>query len=284
MASILVGVDGSERGRRALDWAVARAERIGAGVTMLAVVNSSEAKKLGVEAELVHTSVKAALDEAKERIVSAHPGVAVEAKLTDGKTVEAIVEEAAHHDMVVLGSHHGASITETFGGATGLRVSVQVKVPTVVVPCDWDASAERSGVVVGVGPDNACDDAVAFGVAEALHTSAPLKLVSAWGIPVWMARPSEQIGDGLERVGEQRQAEIDEVVSRIAAANPGLAVEGKSVEGPTPTAVLVSESASAEMLVLGTHSRAAFGRALFGSTTHSVLLNLALPTVIVPKA
>ena len=47
MASILVGVDGSERGRRALDWAVARAERTGARLMLLAVVNSAEAKKLG---------------------------------------------------------------------------------------------------------------------------------------------------------------------------------------------------------------------------------------------
>ena len=50
MASILVGVDGSERGRRALDWAVARAERTGASLMLLAVVNSAEAKKLGAEA------------------------------------------------------------------------------------------------------------------------------------------------------------------------------------------------------------------------------------------
>ena len=284
MASILVGVDGSERGRRALEWAVVRAERTGADVTMLAVVNSAEAKKLGAEAELVHTSVKAALDEAVARVAAERPVVAVTAKLVDGKTIEAIVEEAANHDMVVLGSHHGASITETFGGAKGLRVSVQVKVPTVVVPCDWDATADLTGVVVGVGPDNVSDDAIAFGVAEALDGGEPLKLVSAWGIPVWMARPSEQIGDGLERVGKQRQAEVDEATARIKAANPKLEVEGKSVEGPSPTSELLAEAQGASMLVLGTHSRAALGRALFGSTTHSVLLNLALPTVIVPKA
>ena len=64
MASILVGVDGSERGRRALDWAVARAERTGARLMLLAVVNSAEAKKLGAEAEMVHTTVEAALHEA----------------------------------------------------------------------------------------------------------------------------------------------------------------------------------------------------------------------------
>ena len=143
MASILVGVDGSERGRRALDWAVARAERTGASLMLLAVVNSAEAKKLGAEAEMVHTTVEAALHEKKEVLAAEHPDVAVEAKIVDGPTVDSIVEEASNHDMVVLGSHHGASITETFGGATGLRVSVQVKIPTVVVPCDWDVASRR---------------------------------------------------------------------------------------------------------------------------------------------
>ena len=285
MASILVGVDGSERGRRALDWAVARAERTGASLMLLAVVNSAEAKKLGAEAEMVHTTVEAALHEKKEVLAAEHPDVAVEAKIVDGPTVDSIVEEASSHDMVVLGSHHGASITETFGGATGLRVSVQVKIPTVVVPCDWDVTcAGKSGVVVGVGPDNVSDAAVAFGVGEAIDSAQPLELVSAWGIPAWMSRPAEGMGGGLEEVGRQRQAEVDEFVTRITTANPALEVTGRSIEGPSPTRVLLDASKDAQLLVLGTHSRAALGRALFGSVTHSMLLNLATPTVVVPKA
>ncbi len=38
------------------------------------------------------------------------------------------------------------------------------------------------------------------------------------------------------------------------------------------------------MLVMGTNSRNALGRTLFGSVTHSVLLNLKVPTIIVPQA
>ena len=91
MASFLVGVDGSERGRRALDWAVARAERTGARLMLLAVVNSAEAKKLGAEAEMVHTTVEAALHEKKEVLAAEHPDVAVEAKIVDGPTVDSIV-------------------------------------------------------------------------------------------------------------------------------------------------------------------------------------------------
>lgn len=76
-----------------------------------------------------------------------------------------------------------------------------MKIPTVVVPCDWDVTcAGKSGVVVGVGPDNVSDAAVAFGVGEAIDSAQPLELVSAWGIPAWMSRPAEAWAAVLKRV------------------------------------------------------------------------------------
>ena len=69
MASILVGVDGSERGRRALDWAVARAERTGASLMLLAVVNSAEAKKLGMQ---VYVAEKATIDALIDAVIKVH--------------------------------------------------------------------------------------------------------------------------------------------------------------------------------------------------------------------
>lgn len=99
-----------------------------------------------------------------------------------------------------------------------------------------------------------------------------------------MSRPAEGMGGGLEEVGKQRQAEVDEFVARITTANPALEVTGRSIEGPSPTRVLLDASKDSQLLVLGTHSRAALAGALFGSVTHSMLLNLATPTVVVPKA
>ena len=98
-----------------------------------------------------------------------------------------------------------------------------------------------------------------------------------------MSRPAEGMGGGLEEVGRQRQAEVDEFVARITTANPALDVTGRSDRGPSHARAL-DASKDAQLLVLGTHSRAAPGRALFGSVTYSMLLNLATLTVVVPKA
>ncbi len=107
--------------------------------------------------------------------------------------------------------------------------------------------------------------------------------MTAWGLPAWISRPAEMMGGGLSPIGEQYQRVLDEHVERIAAQHGGLEVSGKAVEGPFPSRVLIDSAKENGMLVMGTHSRKALGRAVFGSVTHSVLLNLVVPTVIVPR-
>ena len=99
-----------------------------------------------------------------------------------------------------------------------------------------------------------------------------------------LTRPAEVLGGGLAPVGEQFQRDLDRRVATLAEANPGLSVAGHAVEGSSPASTLVKYSAGHRLLVLGTHSRSALGRTLFGSVTHGVLLDLKVPTVVVPQA
>lgn len=190
---------------------------------------------------------------------------------------------ADDNDIVALGTHHGRSIGQTIGGATGLRVSISAKVPTVVIPVDWDAENRGAGIVVAISADDSSENAVAFGVDYALAHQVPLKLISAWGLPAYLARPAEVMGGELYRVGETFQAQLDARVAALKSLYPELDVTGKAVEGPSPTRVLLESSKDAELLVMGTHSRTALGRTVFGSVTHSVLLNLTIPTAVVPQ-
>ncbi len=284
MTSILVGIDGSERGRRALDWAVRRARRDNASITMLAVVDQAIANKAGVDVETVCATVRRALAAKRAAAASEYPGISITAQVLVGDIVDALVDAADEHDMIVLGSHHGHTIGETIGGAKGLRVSVSTKVPTVIVPADWDAANHGKGIVVGVGPDERVSaGAIEFGAKEALIRNQKLELVSAWGIPAWLERSAQAMGGGLGPVGEQRQRELDAQVARLQSEHPNLQVEGRSLEGASPSRVLVETSRNSNLLVMGTNSRNALGRTLFGSVTHSVLLNLTIPTVIVPQ-
>lgn len=284
MFSILVGIDGSARGERALAWAARYAGGIeGAGLMLVCAVDPAAARASGMSAEQLAVLCEDDLARLKARMGEEYPDLPVETSVAQGHVVDVLVDAAARCNMVVVGSHNGASLGEAVGGATGLRVSVSVNVPTVVVPADWEAAREGTGIVCGVGPDQVSVGAVAFAVREALKLGEGLELVSAWGLPAVLSKPAAAMGGGLAPVGIQFQRELDERARLLRGANPGLEVQGRSVEGPAPAKTLIDESRGKRMLVLGTHSRAALGRALFGSVTHGVLLNLAVPTVVVPQ-
>lgn len=281
---ILVGIDGSERGQKALEWAVHFAREGEDSLTLLTVAGFESALPANVDQDALSCAAASVLDKAESLVAERHPGIEARAEVATGNVVEGIIDAASRHDMVVLGSHHSMATGSVTGGATALRVSVSVSVPTVAVPADWSVEAEGEKIMVGVGPDDVSEAAVAFSVKEALRSGRPLRMVSAWGLPSFLSRPAEVMGGGLGPVGVQFQNALDARIEALRAAHPGLRVEGTAVEGPSPARVLADESRGCSMLVMGTHSRVALGRVLFGSVTHGVLMSLKVPTVIVPQA
>ena len=124
MGSILVGIDGSTRGRRALDWAVRFARVTGDDIAMIAVIDEAIANKAGVSVDTVRETVSHALEEKRQSALKSYPDMRIEDSVAVGDIVGVLADSAAEHSMIVLGSHHGHTIGETIGGAKGLRVSV----------------------------------------------------------------------------------------------------------------------------------------------------------------
>ena len=275
---ILVGIDGTERGERALEWAARYGAREGAALTLIAVVDPAAARAYGIDKQTGDAAIEGVLQEAKDKVLAKYPDTEVDTVISVGKVVDCLVDAAESHDMVVMGSHHGASVGETVGGAKGLRVSVSVDVPTVVIPCDWEQDSSNHRIVVGVGPD-----AIRFAVREAVTDGEQLDLVSGWGLPAILTKPAEAMGGGLDPVGEQYQRNLEQLAAELKADNEELDVVAHAVEGSSPTHAILNYAKDSKLLVLGTHSRSTLGRTLFGSVTHSVLLNLCVPTVIVPQ-
>ena len=280
---ILVGIDGTERGERALEWAARYGAREGASLTLIAVVDPAAARAYGIDKQTGDAAIEGVLQEAKEKALAKYPGTEVSTMISVGKVVDCLVDAAEGHDMVVMGSHHGASVGETVGGAKGLRVSVSIDVPTAVIPCDWEQDSANHRIVVGVGPDESSINAIKFAVREAVTDGEQLDLVSGWGLPAILTKPAEAMGGGLDPVGEQYQRNLEQLAAELREGNEGLDVVAHAVEGSSPTHAILNYAKDAKLLVLGTHSRSALGRTLFGSVTHSVLLNLCVPTVIVPQ-
>ena len=117
----------------------------------------------------------------------------------------------------------------------------------------------------------------------ARETKEPLELVSTWGLPAFLSKPAKAMGGELTDIGRQYQKRIDVLVAQLKEANPDIEISGQAVEGESPTRALIDYTKSSGVLVLGTRTTSALGRALFGSLTHSVLMNLTIPTIVVSQ-
>jgi nucleotide-binding universal stress UspA family protein len=129
MRRILVGYDGSDGGRRALDRAVAEARESRARITVLSVfdlpldpegprnfgtlddISPDEGAPLPAPPEVV-----AHLSEAGERLAAA--GIDAELTWAAGEPGRAIVDAARRirADVIVLGEHHHGFLSGLFGG------------------------------------------------------------------------------------------------------------------------------------------------------------------------
>ncbi|MEA1930889.1 MAG: universal stress protein [Euryarchaeota archaeon] len=136
---ILVATDGSDASTVAVDQALAVADRFGATVHLLHVVDlgteMSGSAEGAIASQLTDTldeMATEALDAAESR--AAEAGVPTERVALEGIPHEAIVDYCADHgiDLVVLGSTGRSGITEHLMGSTTDRVARSVEVSVLI--------------------------------------------------------------------------------------------------------------------------------------------------------
>jgi nucleotide-binding universal stress UspA family protein len=143
-------------------------------------------------------------------------------------------------------------------------------------------------VVVGVDGSDASGAALAWGAEEARLRFAPLVAVYAWsfippqpiGDPGMLAVPAGDLAGQLGAESDVARDALAAAVSEALGDDPGIEVEQKLVEGD-PGDVLVAESESAELVVVGSHGRSGLKAALLGSVSRHVATHAACPVVVV---
>ena len=146
-------------------------------------------------------------------------------------------------------------------------------------------------IVVGVDGSDASDAALRWAVEEARLRAAPLVAVYAWsfippqpiGDPGMLAVPAGDLAGQLGAESGVAREALAESVSDALGDEPGVEVEQKLVEGD-PGDVLVAESHSAELVVVGSHGRSGLKAALLGSVSRHVVSHAACPVVVVKAA
>jgi len=133
---IVVGVDGTDGGRRALDWALHEAATRGG--TVRAVMSwrwdtaspTDSPDTVRVEAERVLRDEIAS----QQATASGEAGVTVAAEVVEGRAADVLVRAARDADLLVLGSHGHTRVHRTVLGSTAQEVVESAQCPVVVIP------------------------------------------------------------------------------------------------------------------------------------------------------
>ena len=150
---IVVGVDGSDGGRRALDWAAAEAAARGGAVQAVVAwrwdgIEAGPGVATNPQDERRHAEaiLKRELDALADRNGSAHP---VAGAVVEGRAAQALTTAARTADLLVLGSHGHSRLRHTVLGSVSEECVRLATAPVVVIPVPVRAAATNEPALRG---------------------------------------------------------------------------------------------------------------------------------------
>ncbi|TDQ52289.1 universal stress protein [Actinorugispora endophytica] len=284
---VVAGVDGSDNGARALDWAAREAAR---SHRPLRVVSVTE--KPGVLARFGLAPDGASVTGASQRIVDAavehvrasHPGTEVSGAVLPGPRDRALVAESGNAHLMVVGSRGLGGVESLFAESVGAELAARGACPVVVVP-ENAVTAETTRVVVGTDCSEGSRAAVRLAFEQAATRGVAVRAVLAWESTAF-AWPEEGDGDwpaDQEPTVDRVRARLAEFLSGERAAYPDVPVEEVVVPGAAAPS-LVQEGGGSDLLVVGSHGRGGIAEVIMGlgSVSHGVLRHSRCPVAVVP--
>ncbi|MFJ8789849.1 universal stress protein [Streptomyces sp. NPDC102462] len=141
-----------------------------------------------------------------------------------------------------------------------------------------DTQAAQPRIVVGVDGSPSSHAAVRWAVRYAGLVGGRVDAVAAWempGIETWSAPPVDSDFDE-----DNARRRLAEQLREALGAEPAGSVRALLVRGH-PVDVLLRAAEGAQALVVGSHGRRGFARALLGSVSQHIAQHARCPVVIV---
>lgn len=274
----IIGVDGSEQSRVALDWGLARAAQSGASVELLHVADDSFlSESVAFLSEAQEASEKMLEAEREYARASGYNG-RITGTAVVGHPIAEVEEASKHADLVILGAHTGSKLAGSFFGTRAVKIAAVAHCPVAVIPFEVEGTP-KPAVVVGVDGSDASRKAIAFAAEEASFRGVPLIAVYAWMPPL---TPGLEYLWSEELVESQRSAAEEAIAigtAGLAERYPDLVVERRIVQS-SPVAALLQAAEDADTIVVGSRGRGGIQRLLLGSVSHGVLQALPRTTIV----
>jgi nucleotide-binding universal stress UspA family protein len=217
--------------------------------------------------------------DAAAEAASLAPGTPVSAEVVDGSAATVLLGEARTAEMVVLGHRGLGGVSSLLVGSVAVQVCAHARCPVLVAL--GDEERHTGPVVVGVDGTPLSGPAIEFAMREAALRGAQLVAVHAWSQPV-----STGAGDMLPLVYDEESVRVDEeraLAESLAGWSeryPQVPVTRRMVRG-RPARALITESETAQLVVVGALGRGELTGLVFGSVSQAVLRHSRCPLGIV---
>jgi nucleotide-binding universal stress UspA family protein len=277
---IVVGVDGSGRSLRALDWAARSAVVHHSPLKIVHVLprwvedipffppgRFEEAAKRG----------RRIVDEATERALRHHPDLDVDPAFPYGTApAKALLDQAEHAKALVLGAK-GMGLGNLALGSVSFQVAGHAACPVIVVN---DLVEGNDEIAVGTDLSAHAHSALGYAFQSASLLGARLRVIYVSVMPYPPKPPLLDEPDPKELSEEHRLA-VEEQISELRKQYPEVEVILDLPLRTTPREALTRATDRADLLVLGTRGGGGFHGLAMGSVTHHLLHQSACPLAIV---
>lgn len=289
---IVVGVDGSAGGARALRWAVEEGARRGWDVTaVMAWTYLDQRHPSGVERfdpEYSATDAMAALDDYVDQVVRevGEGAPAVRREVVCDHPGSALIDASAHAALLVVGARGLGGLAGALLGSVSSACIHHASCPIAVIRTEPEPDPDHEGgarVVVGVDDSDVARRALSWAVGEARARRAVLDVVHVWTMPVTTVHPLVPATFPIDAgaMEDAARAVIERLMGSVDVHGLEQPVEHLVVEGPTARSLL-DVAKGADVLVVGSRGRGGFAGLLLGSVSTQVTHHATCPVVVVP--
>jgi nucleotide-binding universal stress UspA family protein len=277
--SLLVGYDGSEGGRDALELARVLGEASGASALVVTVLPYGP---LPIPYEILEEEeaerAQPLFEEARQRL----GGLEVEARAFGGGSAAGVINDLAEREKIetiVVGSPHRGPIGRTLIGSVANGLLHGAPCEAILAPRGYAAEEHGPFRTIAVAYDDTEESRLALARAEAIALDCRATIV------VFTVSAPPAVVPGAAGYTPAMPPEAGSIVTRtVKAVDERLAATGRSLAGvPGPAIVEASEEAGADLLVCGSRHYGPVLRVLLGSVSTQLAHRAACPVLVVPR-
>ncbi len=275
---LLVGFDGSDGGRDALELARVLGSPEGASALVVAVMPYGPLPIPFVELERsAAAEAKPLFDEARERL----EGLSVETRGFGGGSPAGVMTDLAERegvDLVVVGSSHRGAAGRALLGSVAEGVLHGAPCAAAVAPRGYAAKRHDPVRLIGVGYDGTPESKAALLRARALAKAngAAVRVLTVVAPPV--ALPGVVGYTPIEPPHPDRV--IDEGMKALGSEVPA---EGQRLDGPPGNTLAEACEDGIDLLIVGSRGYGPLTRVLLGSVSTKLINKAPCPVLVVPR-